>query len=196
MRIGFSALSLVITLLMPATAQAVCSIEQRIELAKVGYDKAEVERLCSEAAVPAPAARPQVPQPASTDQILSSATYDGYDPARGDPESARTNIGPERRCQFHKGYVRLKGSSKFIDVPDGSLYIDGITRFEAEPTKGLIIARISLTALGFSYASERCWALFVLKYNVDADGFAGRTAEFRREYDQVLQALAARGIRD
>lgn len=204
MRIAFAVLGLASALLFSTSAQAACSVEQRIELAKAGYEKSEVERLCAEEDLAKPAATPSSVEPAKPESILERATYDGYDPAR-DPGRARTNIGPEQQCEFHDGFVRMNGFKQRSDGYEARDYeakdfpdnATGVTmrKFDAKPKKGAVYAFIQITGVSGMFKSQgTCWAMFARSENMSANDFSSAEAGLRREFDAVLRALAAKGI--
>lgn len=193
MRIKWAALGLAIALLTPASAQAACSIEQRIELAKAGYDKAEVERLCSEAATPAPVASPQI----TTDPlaVLRSATYDV-----GTKGGAKVMFPPEAQCQFLGDRVRvhqkrLIGGREPKDIPFSafSSVSERGHRFYSKTRNGIVTAHIAISA-NVDGDDAICFVMLVRRRDIDASGFDAFVADKQREFDGVLGALQALGI--
>lgn len=201
MRIEFAGLGLAIALLMPATAQAACSVEQRIELAKAGYDKSEVERLCSQEVSAPPAAIPQAPlatgPQAAADPlaVLRSATYDV-----GTKGGAKVMFPPEAQCQFLGDRVRvhekrLIGGREPKDIPLSafSSVSEKGHRFYSKLRNGIVTAHIAISAI-MDGDEVMCFVMLVRRRDIEAGGFDAFVAEKQREYEGVQAALKALGV--
>ena len=186
MRIEFAALGLAIAIMTPVSAKAACSIEQRIELAKAGYDKAEVEALCAESQAegPAPARR-------SSLEVLQSATYDVL------VEKRLAKIyGLESKCEFLERAVRMRRKG-VKDIAYNELFSGKPQRgdvFHLDRGKGVISAHILVTKPKVT-GYDTCYAMVVLRTGVSADEFDALAASLKREFDAVKLALAERGVR-
>lgn len=172
--------------LIGSGAAGACTVEQRIDLAKAGYDKEEVEALCAE-----DAAKPAEVQPqADSLTTLTSATYDAA--TKG---GAKHYFGPEKRCQFLADAVRLndgKTPREFSYDAFSSLSEKG-HRFYSKLRNGIVTAHIAITANGGG-DDKTCYAMLVRRRDVDADRFDSFVEEKRREYEAVISALRARGV--
>jgi hypothetical protein len=168
-----------------AASAGSCTIDQRIELAKAGYDKAEIEALCAEG----PENQAEAPPSLDTLSVLTSATYDAA--TKG---GAKHYFGPEKRCQFLDGAVRLNDGKTPREFPYdafSSLSEKG-HRFYSKLRNGIVTAHIALTVKDDD--DETCYAMLVRRRDVDADRFDIFVGEKRREFDAVIAALKARGV--
>ena len=201
MRIELAGLGLAVALLIPANAQAACSIDQRIELAKAGYDKGEVERLCSEEVPATPAVTP-LPSPATAPQaatdplaVLRSATYDV-----GTRGGAKAMFPPEAQCQFLGDRVRvhekrLIGGREPKDIPLSafSSVSEKGHRFYSKLRNGIVTAHIAISA-NMDDDEAMCFVMLVRRRDIEASGFDAFVADKQREYEAVQAALKALGI--
>jgi hypothetical protein len=164
---------------------AECSVEQRIDLAKAGYDKAEIEALCAAG----PENQAEAPPSLDTFSVLTSATYDAA--TKG---AAKRYFGPEKKCQFLESSVKLndgKTPREFSYDAFSSLSEKG-HRFYSKLRNGIVTAHIAITANGDD--DETCYAMLVRRRDVDADRFDAFVEEKRREYEAVIAALRTRGV--
>ena len=191
MRVQFAVAALLIFGIAAGTAPAEaevqgCTIEQRIELAKAGYDKAEVETLCAQSA-----ARTSGPAPRGSLEVLQAATYDVP------TEKRLTKIyGLESKCEFLEHSVRMHRNG-LKELSYSELFSGKAMRgdvFNANRSKGVISAHILVTKPKIT-GYDTCYAFHVLRTGISADEFDTLAAELKLEFDAVKAALAERGVR-
>lgn len=171
-----------LAVLAPATASAACTVEQRIDLAKAGYAKAEIEKLCATAAVPA--APGTVGGSAGTSreiplhELLAKGTIAGGN--QRDYEKRRcvaSEAGISFRDDGFKGYESLEASTKFsIDRDDKEILI--------------------LVSLNSGFNTESCIVMRVDKWRFgdNPNQFEAEASQYQAEYDAIVAALKKRGI--
>lgn len=192
MRIEFAALALAIAMLSPATAQAACSIDQRIELAKAGYNNEEIDALCAEGASAPEAARAMTP-----DEVLAAATYDAVEtPPFNRIYSAR------EKCEFLSDSVKVNNNKKTFGgyyskvIPYGRFSnYKNARQVHADKEKGVFNASLKITAFGIDVANETCFAVLWFRKDVAPEDFDSLTARAEAELDAVTQALNAKGAK-
>lgn len=166
--------------LYPSTAAAECSVQQRIDLAKAGYQKAEIETICSASTSPAgtPANTTTPATEAPLHELLSKGTIAGGN--QRDYEKRRCNAseaGVLFREDGIKGYASIEASSKLsIDHDDKEMLI--------------------VVSLDTGFNTEMCIVMRVDKWKFgDAPNqFEREAAQYQAEYNTILEALKKRGI--
>jgi hypothetical protein len=169
-----------------------CTVDQRIELAKAGYDKAEVEAMCT-----AQAAAPQAPpRQLSPDEVLASATYDADDDG-----PFKRIFSTREKCEFLPDRVRVNNNVKtfgghYSKLMRYEVFDVGKTQrqLSADRDKGVLSAWISMTAWGIGTANETCYALLIRRSGLAAEDFDSAEASARAEMDAMEQALKAKGV--
>tara|TARA_R110000782_G_scaffold199510_2_gene288500 strand:- start:345 stop:1280 length:936 start_codon:yes stop_codon:yes gene_type:complete len=174
-------------------AAETCSVDQRIELAKAGYDKAEVDALCEQGAG-APTA-PVAAAPKTPDEVLAAATYDADDTG-----PFKRIFSTREKCEFLGDSVKVNNNkktfggyySKVIPYRAFSTYKTG-RQFNAVREKNSLSASLAITAFGFGNANETCYAVLVRRDGIAPEDFDSVAAAAEAELDAVTQALNAKG---
>jgi hypothetical protein len=177
-----------------------CSIEQRIELAKAGYKKAEVDELCAQSSQASPQTTNPSVAPASTPiRVLQAASYNAVDTP--DISTFHTRW----KCEFLSDSVKMNNIKRTFGGYDSRVYPYNIMyiestrpfapQFEADKSAGTIMAHVTITASGIRGANNRCRAVVVWQEGIGAEQFDALVAEKRREQESVIRALAALGIK-
>jgi hypothetical protein len=177
--------------LLGAAAQG-CSVDQRIELAKAGYDKAEVEALCA-----ADMSAPAVATPGRTpDEVLSAATYDADDNG-----PFKRIFATREKCEFLSDMVRVNNNKKtfggyYSKLMHYSIFDVGKHQAQlvADRGAGTLSASISMTAWGLGAANETCYALLIRRQDIAPEVFDAAVAGAKAEFDAVRGALIAKGV--
>jgi hypothetical protein len=178
-----------------AAAAETCSVDQRIELAKAGYGKAEVEALCT-AGDGAPA-EPVTAVAKTPDEVLAAATYDADDTG-----TFKRIFSTREKCEFLGDSVKLNNNkktfggyySKVIPYRAFSTYKTS-RQFNAVREKNSVSASLAITAFGFGNANETCYAVLVRRDNIALEDFDSVAAAAEAELDAVTQALNAKGAK-
>lgn len=173
---------IILAVIAPTAASAACTVEQRIDLAKAGYAKAEIERLCATAAVPAVPGTVGGSAGTSREiplhELLAKGTIAGGN--QRDYEKRRCNAseaGISFRDDGFKGYEGLEASTKFsIDREDKEMLI--------------------LVSLNSGFNTESCIVMRVdkWKFGDNPNQFDTEAAQYQVEYDAVVAALKKKGI--
>lgn len=174
-----------IALLLASEAYGACTIDQRIELSKAGYDKAEIERLCA-AADPVITAgttplqvdgKPALP---SGVEVLAEGAIAGSDSA----------AYGKRRCAVSEAGVTFpkKGLVGF----DRLVVNDPIRRIDRDDREIFLVIGLSS---GFN--SEWCLLMRIdsWRYRNDQAGFIADAAKYEAQYDAITAELKRRNVR-
>jgi hypothetical protein len=199
-----TALTLLIAGSLSATAQ-VCTIDQRLELAKAGYDKAEVETLCAAQSANAPSADSGAAQPAQSSvdartplQVLAEARYDGEDAGTWSRIYHSRN-----KCEFLADSIKINNNVKTFGgyyskvIPYKKFAMSTGRRappLQFDADKGVLSASLSLTAYGFGTANQTCYAYLARGADISPADMPGLEREVRAEFESVRSALTAMGV--
>lgn len=167
---------------VPAAANAACTVDQRVALAKAGYEKSEIEEMCGQAAAPSSAATlaTTTETPLGGLELLNSGSIVGSSSA----DYAK------RRCKIvHDGvWFKKKGLVPFAAT-------QGYSKLKINPDGRTILIVISLDT-GFN--SEFCLITRVDNWKYpkgDMAAFNADAEKFQSEYDAILRGLEQRGVR-
>ncbi len=174
---------------------AQCSIQDRIDLAKSGYQKVEIEELCAGAASLPDKAEAQPMQLKSDPvSVLRAVKYDGSeDPALGGMWH------PRNKCEFLHDQVRLNnvkktfGGYKSIVIPYSNFWAD-TQLIRADRDKGFVTGVIHLTSMGVLDGNENCYAMLDRRVGVSGGQFDATKLEVQATFKQVLEALGELGV--
>lgn len=180
-----------ICLLQPVGALAQCVVQDRVELAKAGYSKAEIEAMCANQT---PAREPAPQRTTDPVSVLRAARYDSSeDPAFGGMWH------PRNQCEFLSDQIKLNnikktfGGYKSSVIPYRNFWANTQKLF-VDRQKGIVSAQVLLVAMGILDANETCYALLDRRLNVPADQIDAVEREVRGSFDNVLGALKAMGV--
>jgi hypothetical protein len=165
---------------VPAAANATCTIDQRVALAKAGYEKSEIEAMCGQVTKPAPVSATAVePLPGGLD-LLNNGSIVGSSSA--DYAKRRCRIGQDGVWFKKKGLVPLaatQASAKRKINPDGRTILIVISLDTGFNSDFCLITRVD----NWRYPKGDMTA-----FNADAE-------KFQSEYDAILRGLEQRGVR-
>lgn len=173
-----------------ADSTETCSIDQRIELARAGYDKTEVNELCAAGEQESSAQAQKTP-----DEVLAAAIYEGSET----PPLNRMYSSREK-CEFLGDSVKLNNNkktfggyySKVIPYNKFSTYKSS-RLLNVDRDRRIINAMLAITAFGIGAANETCIAVLIHRENVAPEDFDTLEAWAKGELDAVTQALNAKG---
>lgn len=167
--------------LFPAAASAGCTLEQRVDLAKAGYNKSEIEKICASATEPAAtaAATPSAPPPeVPLQELLGKGTITGGNARDYEKRRCRASqAGISFPDDGLKGYDRIQASTKLsIDREDEEILI--------------------VVSLDTGFNTEFCVVMRVDKFRFgdNPKQFETEAAQYETEYETLVAALKKHGI--
>jgi len=176
-------------------AAETCSVDQRIELAKTGYGKAEVDALCAAGDV-APA-EPVAAVAKTPDEVLAAATYDADDTG-----PFKRIFSTREKCEFLGDSVKLNNNKKTFGgyyskvIPYRAFSTFKTSRqFNAVRDKNSVSASLAITAFGLGNANETCYAVLIRRDGIAPEDFDSVAGAAEAELDAVAKALNAKGAR-
>lgn len=174
-------------------AAETCSVDQRIELAKAGYDKTEADALCEQGAG-APTA-PVAAAPKTPDEVLAATTYDADDTG-----PFKHIFSAREKCEFLGDSVKVNNNKKTFGgyyskvIPYRAFSTFKTSRkFHGARDKGVVEAWLSITAFGLGNANETCYAMLIRRHDIAPEDFDALAAAAEAELDAVTQALNTKG---
>jgi hypothetical protein len=168
--------------LSPFAAHAACSIEQRIELSKAGYDKNEIENLCNAPSQPADTKMPTAAVATSRSSIVEML-------GKGSIEAASGPGDDKRRCQPQESGVMLKKGL----TPYEQLRYSAKTKVNPQAKEMLMVI---LLDSGFN--TNFCVAMRVdkWKYGNNLQAFNADVSKYQAEFDALVSGLKELGVRE
>lgn len=174
---------------------AQCATQDRIDLAKAGYSKVEIETICASAPTMPAKAKPKLEsQKQDPVSVLKAAKYvSSEDPALGGMWH------PRNQCEFLDDQVKLNnikktfGGYKSTVIPYANFWA-GSQMIRADRDKGIVSGVIHLTAMGALYGNESCYAMLDRRMGVAPDKFDATEVEVRTSFKQVLEALGSMSV--
>lgn len=164
-----------------AAANDACTIDQRVSLAKAGYGKEEIDKLCAESGDKMPASKDAAGSGAaavSGIELLGKGAIAGSDSVAYE----------KRRCRVQEeGVLYKKGL-----IPFEKLEYSTKKKIDREGRE--IFMTLSLNS-GFN--TEWCLVMRVdkWKYRDDVAGFIADAEKYEKQYDAALAELARRSVR-
>ncbi len=162
-------------------ANDACTIDQRVSLAKAGYGKDEIDKLCADAG--------NTMHETKEAAGGGAAGINGIDLLSKGAIAGSDSVAYEkRRCRFEENGVLYKKGL----IPFEKLEYSSKKRIDREGRE--IFMTISLNS-GFN--TEWCLVMRVdrWKYRDDVAGFNADAEKFEREYEAALAELARRAVR-
>lgn len=176
-----------------ASAQS-CSVEQRIKLSEAGYEKSEIEELCAQDSSTGSA--PVGPASVSPlDVLRNTMSYTA--------EGKRMYwFNEAQKCGFLEDGIKLDnvsngfGGYKSVVHPYKDFYTQarkrGMQYLNVDAAKGEIMSYIVVRLGGIK---NPCTAFSVYEQNLSPEELATSEAAVRLEFDSVLKALKAMGVK-
>lgn len=167
---------------LPSAVNAACTVDQRISLAKAGYKKQDIDRLC-DASDRNEQGRADAPGASLSDREKIDFL------SKGSMVGGNSKDYEKKRCYFREGGVlfRKKGF-----IPYEKLNSYAISKIDESDRT--ILLSISLNS-GFN--TENCQVMRVdtWKYRNNAQAFSSDLEKYKEEYSALLAALSAMSVK-
>lgn len=159
-------------------AAANCSIDQRIDLSQAGYDKAEIERLCTQSSQAAPAA-PQAGATAAPWYALMG---------KGSIVGGKASDYAQRRCVAIEAAVLFPRKGL---VPYAQLKASTLNKIDREDLE--ILLHLGVDS-GFNAESCIIMRVDTWRYRDDPARLEADRSRYLKEYETTLGSLRQRGL--